>query len=293
MTLAPRGTAPDADDHVLRAITDDDTFRVMAASTGQTVREAIRSQQADGQTARQFADLLTGMVLIRETMSPGHRVQGVLKGAGGIGSLVADTHPDGSTRGLVQLGRGQSGFSIGHGGLLTVMRSMARGRIHRSVTEPGDGTTVSEALMAYLQESEQIVSMIAIGSHWKDGQLAHAGGYVIQLLPGASRGPLMVMTQRLEDMPPIGQMLASFAGDPKRLLDELLFGMPYAQLDRRPVGYGCKCNREAVVASLATLGRDELADMVRETEVIEVSCDYCRTDYAVSRAHLRGLLNPS
>jgi molecular chaperone Hsp33 len=293
MTLAKSGAEGDLDDHVLRAITDDDTFRVMAATTTHTVRKAIASQAVDGATADHFADLLTGMVLVRETMSPGHRVQGVLKGAGGTGSLVADTHPDGSTRGLVQLGKREPQFSIGRGSVLTVMRSMARGRIHRSVTAPEDGTTVSQALMTYMQESEQIVSTIAIGTCWRDGEVVQAGGYVVQLLPGASRGPLMVMTERLEHLPPIGELLADLDGSPRRLLDELLYLFPHAQLDRRPVRYACKCSREAVVASLASLGRDELANMVRESEVIEVSCDYCHTDYAVSRAHLRGLLEPS
>jgi molecular chaperone Hsp33 len=137
------------------------------------------------------------------------------------------------------------------------------------------------------------VSVIAAGAHWQDGALVHAGGYVVQLLPGASRGPLMIMTERLEAMPPIDRMLADLEGSARRLLDELLHRMPYAQLDDRPVSFGCKCSQQAVVASLASISRDDLAEMVKEQEVIELTCDYCKTDYRVASAQLMGLLATS
>src|SRR5687767_14004885 len=90
-------------DTVLRAITDDGAFRVITALTTRTVRGAAQAQKVAGATARHFGDLLTGAVLYRETMAPNYRVQGILKGAGGSGSLVADSHPFGKTRGLVQV----------------------------------------------------------------------------------------------------------------------------------------------------------------------------------------------
>ncbi|MBM4360718.1 MAG: Hsp33 family molecular chaperone HslO, partial [Deltaproteobacteria bacterium] len=156
---APDAAAPTnpARDRVVRALTDDDTFRVMVAVTSDTVRGAIAAQRASGKTARHFAELLTGAVLVRETMSPQYRVQGVMKGVGGKGTLVADAHPDGLTRGLVQLPKGLEAFEIGPGSSLLMMRGAAR-QVYRSVTEPPDGGGVSEALMGYLHASEQIIS---------------------------------------------------------------------------------------------------------------------------------------
>jgi molecular chaperone Hsp33 len=278
---------------VVRAITDDDTFRVITADTTETVRGALSAQGATGETARHFADLLTGTVLIRETMSPGHRVQGLLKGSGGRGSLVADAHPDGTTRGLVQLPEGIEDFEIGDGSVLQMMRTMARG-VHRSIVRPPPSTGVPEALMTYMQKSEQIATVIATATHWQpDGAITHAGGFVVQLLPGASRGPLSAMVERLEAMPPFDRTLRDLDGSPHRLLDELLREMPYAQLDDRPVAFGCKCSDEAVVASLASLNRDDLAELLREQQVIELTCDYCQSEYRVQRAQLAGLLEPS
>jgi molecular chaperone Hsp33 len=292
------GTGTKADggssgDRVLRAITDDGSFRVITADTTSTVRAALERQSAQGDTARHFADLVTGTVVIRETMSPQYRVQGVLKGAGGRGSLVADAHPDGTTRGLVQLPADVAEFRLGDGSVLQVMRRMANGKVYRGIVQAPPNGDVSTALMAYMQESEQVVSVVAVGAHWADGAPLRAGGYVVQLLPGAQRGPLMVMTERLENMASIEALLAAGEAAPDRLLAELLYGFPHAQLDDSEVRYGCRCDRQTVVAMLANLGREELQSIVDEQDVIEITCDYCNTDYRIGKQHLEGLLQPS
>ncbi|HEY5376008.1 MAG TPA: Hsp33 family molecular chaperone HslO, partial [Polyangiaceae bacterium] len=94
---------PEPSDTVLRAITDDGAFRVITARTTQTVRGAVEAQGVAGLTARHFGDLLTGSILFRETMAPNLRVQGIIKGSNGSGSVIADSHPSGQTRGLIQL----------------------------------------------------------------------------------------------------------------------------------------------------------------------------------------------
>lgn len=291
MTTSPAEAPADLGDRVLRAITDDDNFRVITARTTDTVRDAIAAQKATGATRRHFANLLTGAVLIRETMSPGHRVQGILQGR--AGSLVADSHPDGVTRGLVQFAEGEDELLLGPGSLLQMMRIMAHGRVHRSVVEPPAGGGVAEALMTYMQESEQIVSMIATGVTFDGDDVVEAGGYVVQLLPGVGRGPLMIMTERLEGLPAIDDLLIQLKGSAEALLRELLFGMDHCQLDTSPVRFGCRCSREAVVASLATLERDELSEMLAEDGVLELDCDYCGTIYRIGRTHLEGLLESS
>ncbi len=290
--MGDRPTAGDARfDRVVRAITDDDTFRVMVAVTSDTVRAAVAAQRATGRTASCFADLLTGAVLIRETMAPQYRVQAILKGAGGRGNLIADAHPDGLTRGLVQL-QGAAEVAIGPGSSLQMMRSSAD-KLHRSVIQPPEDGGVAEALMLYLQTSEQIISVIAAGTTARGDQVEHAGGYVVQLLPGAARGTLMVMTERLAAMAPIGELLRAGGGDPRALLGELLYQMPYAELDDSRVRHGCLCNERAVLASIATLPRSEIVELMRGDEVLEITCDYCSSGFKIPSVQLQGLLSPS
>jgi molecular chaperone Hsp33 len=280
-------------DRVLRVITADNTFRIMVASTAAMVRGVVAAQHAHGLTARCLSDLLTGIVLVRETMSPGHRVQGLLSGAGGRGRLVADTHPDGSTRGLVQLPAGTTELVLGDGSTLQVLRTMASGALYRGlVRAPAEGD-VASVLMSYFQESEQIVSVVGVATCVSDEQIDLAGGYVVQLLPEADRAALRTMTERLEGLQDTVALLHRSAGSPEAMLAELVGGLDHVQLDDRPVQFRCWCNLDAVVGAIATLSRAEVAELLANDSEIEVSCDYCRAAYRVSRSRLQGLLQPS
>lgn len=284
--------APPAD-HVLRALTDDGAFRVITARTTDTVAAALLRQRALGQTARHFGDLLTSAVLFRETMAPDLRVQGILKGLGGTGSLVADAHPSGRTRGLVQLAEGAEEIEIGAGALLRMLRTLPDGRIQQGVVEVRAGGGVSDALMGYMQSSEQVDTMLAVATIMEGDRVTAAGGYLVQLLPEVGRGPLMVMAERLEDYRDVTPHLRDGAFSPEWLLGELLHGMEFTEVGRSAVSFDCWCDEARVFGALSTLPRADLEHLLAGGEALSISCDYCRKEYGVPVAVLRGLLERS
>jgi molecular chaperone Hsp33 len=292
------GPAAATGDSVVRGLTEDGAFRVIAARTTETVRGAIAAQGAHGETARCFGELITGAILLREAMAPGLRVQAILKVAGGgKGSLVADAHPDGTSRGLVNFGSGSQkpspNLDLGKGALLQVMRTLPSGSLHQGVVEVPEGGGVSAALMVYMAESEQVASTIAVSAVFDGDTVAAAGGYLVQLLPEVERGPLMVMTERLTEFPELGGLLRTSGGAPDALLSELLYAMPYALLSESPLSFACHCSQVRVVASLATLPRADLEDLIRGGEALDIRCDYCGKEYSVSPIQLQSLLTPS
>jgi len=281
------------EDTVLRAITDDGAFRVITVSTTQTVRGAIEAQGVSGATARHFGDLLTGSILFRETMAPNLRVQGIIKGSGGSGSLIADSHPSGQTRGLIQLKGGKKEIELEQGAVLQLMRTLPNGRINQGVVEvPKDGG-ISHSFMAYMQTSEQVISMLAVGTLFEGNRVVSAGGYLVQLLPEVGRGPLMVMTERLHEFESIDAQLRDAAFTPSWLLDELLYGMPFTRLEESSVRFECWCDELRVVTALASLSRDDLEHLLSTNEVLEIACEYCKRDFRIAPARLRGLLEQS
>lgn len=275
-------------------MTDDGAFRVITACTTRTVRGAIRAQGVRGKTARTFGDLITGSILFRETMAPELRVQGILKGAKGSGSLVADSHPSGKTRGLVQMRPGTQDIRLENGAVIQMMRTMPSGRINQGVVEVPPTGGVSAALMAYMQISEQVVSMIAVstvlGEH---DEVIAAGGYMVQLLPEVGRGPLLVMTERLRDYENIDAQVRDDAFSPSWLLDQLLYGMPFTPLDESTLDYACWCDELRVMSALATLSRADIEHLLSTNEVLEISCEYCKHEYRIPPVRLRGLLDQS
>lgn len=276
-------------DSVFRAMTDDGAFRVITARTTETVRGVLSAQGARGPTARYFGDLLTGVVLLRLTMAPQLRVQGILRGTGASGTIVADSHPTGRTRGLVSHRSGAEGLEVGPGSMLRLMRTLHDGRLQQGIVEVPDGG-ISEALMRYMQVSEQVITMVSVGTVFDDTGVVSAGGYLVQLLPEAMRGPLFVMTERLEEFTSIDERLRSPDFTPAWLMGELLHRMPFTPLGTTDVRCECWCSHVSVMAALGTLPRFEVQSMIDDGQVLEIRCDYCNREYRVSPVELRGLV---
>jgi len=279
-------------DNALRAVTDDGAFRVIAVRTTDTVRRMLATQSLWGAEAVHLADLVTGTILVRETMAPTHRVQGLLRSADGTCLWVGDSHPDGGARGLLTR-KDKNAAAPTKGGTLEMVRTLHNGELHRGVVEVPVGGTMSQALMVYLQESEQVVSMLAIACVLGDDHVVAAGGYVVQLLPEVGRGPLAIMAERLRDFENIGPVLAKLDAATSPLMDEILYGMPFTLLEECPLAWRCRCSAERVLATLATLPRTDLIELSADDKPIELSCDFCCSKYAVSPAELRALLAES
>ena len=279
-------------DSALRAMTDDGAFRVITLRTTDTVRRMLAMRSLWGAEAVHLADLVTGAILVRETMAPTHRVQGLLRSADRSCLWVGDSHPDGGARGMLTR-KDKNGAASITGGTLEMVRTLRNGELHRGVVQVPVGGTMSQALMVYLQESEQVVSMLATACVLGDDHVVAAGGYIVQLLPEVGQGPLAIMAERLRDFEAIGPLLAENDAATSPLMDELLHGMPFTRLEESPLAWRCRCSLERVLASLATLPRADLVALSADDKPIEISCDFCCAEYVVSPADLRGLFTAS
>lgn len=273
-------------DDVLRAITKDGAFRVIAAQTTSAARGVTEVQRTEGPATRLLAELLTGTILLREAMAPDLRMQGLLQS--GMGRLVADAYPGGATRALVQGPVDPAG-----GGVLQMMRSLHNGAVQQGIV-PVAGADVSTALMAYMQSSEEVASFVSVAAVLGgDGRVSAAGGYLVQLLPEVGRSPLAVMTERLAGFTPLRALLANGQAAPERLMSELLYAMPHDIVDRSTVRYECPCDETRLAASLASLPKQEIRELFAGGKVLEIQCEYCRREYRFAPDRLRGLLAES
>lgn len=278
-------------DRVIRAVTEDGSFRVIAVRTTDLVREGIRTHGVEGAEARLFGELLTASILIRETMSPGHRVQLAFSGSDG-GSMVADSHPEGGlTRGLVTRGADVDRVRLGPSSLVKVVRTLPRHQLHQSVVEAGaDG--VSGAIMSYLQTSEQVTATLGVACVMDGARVVAAGGYVVQLLPECHQGPLMVMTERLPDFAFLDDFIVRHDAAAETLVDELLYGFAHERLADAPVVYSCICSADRALGAIATLGAEALSKAVGAGEVLSLTCEYCNHVWQVPPEQVRTLLTP-
>jgi len=101
------------------------------------------------------------------------------------------------------------------------------------------------------------------------------------------------MTERLREFESIDPQLASALFTPTWLLDELLYGMPFTRLEESPIRFECWCDELRVVAAIATLSKADLEHLLSDGEVLEIACEYCKREYRIPPARLRGLLDRS
>lgn len=273
------------EDYALRAITGDGSLRLIAIDLTHTVRGVLDVQAPTDEVAPLLADLVTGAALLRLTMSPDHRLQAILKQANG-GSLVADSHPDGMTRGLFSQPLDVP-FALGNNTLLTVVRVTANGTLHQGVVTVDAELGISGALTGYLLSSEQVHSVLSVGSTFDEHGLRVAGGYIVQLLPGADVEVLQWITDHLENLPPVHELLQRTGGNPEVLSLEVFGELPHRILARDEVHFGCNCSEDRIVGALATLSEADLEELL-DDDVLSVDCDYCGRTYEIEADRLTG-----
>lgn len=271
-------------------MTDDGAFRVITVDATATVCAILAAQKVPANMARRFGELVVGAILIRETLSPELRIQTILQGDDGRSRMVTDAQADGTTRGLLQLAPSSTSFVLGPKSCLQVARTLHNGTVHQGVVAADDALGISGALMSYLQTSEQIVSMMAVGCRFEGEEIIGAAGYVVQLLPEMSEGPLMVMAERLKDFEKIEPLLAEGKASPAELLSEILYAMPYATVGEVPLSFGCPCSNERMLLSLSTLPRSDIQELIDAGAPLEIACDYCGKQFAIAPEQLRGLI---
>ena len=268
-------------DSVVRAMTADGSFRVIAVTLDTTVQRIVTAQASDEGAALRLAELVAAAVLVREISAPDKRVQLTLRGREG-GSLVAESRPDGACRGFVNPGNSESAEVSEV--LFQVAYHRADGSLHQSTIQIPATASVAEALMMYLQTSAQIMATVGIRSCRQDGGMT-ATGYAAQLLPQADAGVVELVTSRLEANDPLegrratADLVAAVVGD--------LPTTPLAQSDLR---FECTCSRERVMATLAGLPQTDLLEMVADQEPVAIHCDGCGNAYEISVAELSGMV---
>lgn len=266
-------------------MTMDGAFRLIAAVTTETARGALAAQTTGDELGLRLAELITSAVLVRETTQPVRRVQMVWRDRRGR-QLVADSLPEGLNRGIVNPGESTAVDAAGDH-ILQVNYTLPNGALHQGMVAVPDGDDMATALMRYMKQSEQIVSMIALTALPGPGGVRAVGGYVVQLLPEATREVIGAMTDHLGNLPPIGNLIEGAGRTAAELAATVFDGFAHAELASSPLAFGCTCSEVRVMTSILTLPPDEVDSML-DGDPLEVRCDACGKGYVITPDALRG-----
>ena len=222
-----------------------------------------------------------------------------IKGGGPLGTLLATSDSTGNVRGYVQhpqvalmekyRGKLDVGAAVGTDGMLTVIRDLNLKEPYVGSVELVSGE-IAEDVTAYFAQSEQTPTACALGVLVDtDQSVRTAGGYLIQLLPGAPDDVIDRVERGVQSAGAVTALLDEGL-DAEALLRRVLPDFELEILETTPVEYRCYCTRERVESTLLSLGREELTAMADSGESAHVECQFCDADYTFSPAEIRELL---
>ncbi len=287
-------------DQLIRAISKDGLIKVSAVSTRDLTEQARQIHKTLPVATAALGRLLAaasmmGSALKEEAASLTLQI----KGGGPLGTLLAVSDHEGSVRGTVENpavdiplredGKLDVGSAVGNRGTLTVIRDLR-------MKEPYVGSVgllwgeIAEDIALYFVESEQVPTACGLGVLVdRDQSVLSAGGYLVQLLPGAGEETAEQLEASLRSAAPVTELLKADP-DPEALLRAALPGLPLEVLEKRPIGYRGDGSRERMERALISLGREELRSMIDEQGGAELSCRFCGNVQAFSKEELEALL---
>ena len=286
-------------DKIIHATAGDGSIKMAVITARDTVERARSIHDCSPTASAALGRTLCAASLLGESMKEEKASLTIrINGGGPIGSVVAVSDSEGYVRGYVgdptvdpprrSDGKLNVGAAVGRDGMLTVSRDIG-------LKEPYIGSTalisgeIAEDLTAYLLESEQVPSACALGVLVeRDRSIKAAGGFLVQLMPGAPAEMIDALENNIFMMDQLTTILDE--DGPEAVFAQVLRGYPYHLVSEAPVGYRCRCSRERVSAAIACIEPEQLREMIRENEPVEISCQFCDTQYCFTPEDLRALL---
>ncbi|MCI9363086.1 MAG: Hsp33 family molecular chaperone HslO [Oscillospiraceae bacterium] len=288
--------------NLLRTITQDGSLVCTVLDGTEIARRSEQIHQTSAVVTAALGRLLIAASMIGAGMkNETDNVTLRLAGNGPAGTLIAVSDSKGCARGYVQNsiveiplnchGKLDVSGAVGKEGTLTVLRDMGY-ETPVTGTVPITSGEIAEDITYYYANSEQIPTVCALGVLVDtDLSVKAAGGYLIQLLPGAGEDIISRLEHNLKGIPPVSSMVDEGL-TPLKITERLLAGFSFDTLDEQQAIYRCDCSKERVERALISLGREELKKLMEEQETTEVCCHFCNNKYVFSRKDLERLLQP-
>ena len=287
-------------DQLVRAISKDGFVKAVAVSTrGLTERARQIHKTTPVATAALGRTLAAASMMGNALKGEGASVTLQVKGGGPLGTVLAVSDNQGNVRGTVDNpqvdlplrpdGKLDVGSAVGAEGTLTVIRDL-----HMKEPYVGSvallGGEIAEDLATYFVESEQIPTACGLGVLVdRDQSVLAAGGYLIQLLPGASEDIITQVEGGILAAGPVTALLHE-DGDPESLLRRVMSDFELEILETSPIEYRCYCSRERMEKALISLGPEELRSLIDDQGDAELTCRFCDSVQHFSREELEALL---
>ena len=287
-------------DYLVRGISMDGFVKAVAIRSTELVRRGAQIQGTTPNATAAFGRALTAASMMGNMQKVENGSMTLqIKGGGPIGSITCVADPVGNVRGFVAQakvplvekfpGKLDVGATVGTDGTLTVIRDLQMKEPYIGSTQLVSGE-IGDDVTAYFANSEQTPTACALGVLIdRDQSVKVAGGYLLQLLPGATEETIEKLEQGIRRAGAVTPMLEQ-GMTPEDILGQVCGDLGIVFLETQEVSYKCYCSRERVERALISLGKEELTQIMGEGKDFPVECQFCDTIYRFTPDDIREIL---
>ena len=287
-------------DYLVRGMSMDGFVKMVAIRSTETVRRAAEIHGTTPNATAALGRCLTACSMMGNAQKVENGSMTLqVRGGGPIGTITCVSDAEGNVRGMVSQpkvplvdkypGKLDVGASVGTDGTLTVIRDL-------QMKEPYIGSVplvtgeIADDVTAYFAYSEQTPTVCALGVLVdRDYSVKVAGGYLLQLLPGAPEQTIDALEKYIKRAGSVTAMLNQ-GMTPEDILGQVCGDLGVLFMETTPISYRCYCSRDRVTAVLISLGKEELEQIMEEEEAFSVECDFCDTVYRFSPEDISEIL---
>ena len=286
-------------DYMIRATAAEGQIRAFAATTRDMVEKAKNAHNTSPVATAALGRLMTAAAMMGADLKGEKELLTLrIEGSGPLGGLLVTANGHGDVKGyafnpdVMLPPNAQGKLDVGGSldlGVLSVIKDIGLKEPYVGQTQLVTGE-IAEDLTYYFATSEQVPSSVALGVLMnKDNTVRQAGGFIIQLLPGASDEIIDKLETKLSGISSITAILDA-GKTPEEILTDILGEFGLEILSKMPVQFRCDCDRSRVEKAIISIGKKEIQDMINEGREIEVNCQFCNKHYKFSVDELEDML---
>src|SRR5690625_220225 len=285
-------------DYIVKSTVFDGMVRAYAVITTDMVEEARRRQDTWATASAALGRTLTVTALIGSMMKGEDTITVKIEGNGPLGAIITDGNAHGNVRGYVK--NPHVDFPLNEHGKLDVKRAVGEGTLsivkdyglkeYFTGQVPLVSGEISEDFTYYFAHSEQTPSAVGAGVLINpDHSILAAGGFIVQLMPGATETIISSLEKAINEFPPISTLVKE-GNSPEQILQRLFANETINFHERVDVQFSCNCSIERIERAIIGLGKEEIKNMIDEDDGAEITCHFSNEHYTQSEVDLQKLL---
>lgn len=288
-------------DKLVRGTAKDGMVRVIGAITTDIVNYGTKAHECTPVASAALGRMLTAGVLVGSTLkSEKEKVTLKMDGGGEAKGVTVVADSKGNVKGYIgnpyidlplnEKGKLDVSKAIGKNGMLYVIKDLGLKDPYVGQVPITSGE-IAEDFTYYFTVSEQTPSAVALGVLVdKDLSIKAAGGFIIQMMPDADELLADILMYRLQEIPPVTQMIAE-GKTIEDILQYIFDGMDLKLLQESKPEYKCDCSRDKIEKALISIGEKDLREIYNDNKDEEVVCNFCNKKYSFSHEDIGKMLN--